>query len=203
MTGWVQVPVPNLGLEAFERTMLMGQIDPTTPGPQVQLVAQDVGTVFGPHFHDVDQFQVVLAGGGTIGRTRVEPGQVIFVDRHKVYGPVCPDQSGLVYLTLRAIHDPGPHWMPGAQSDLAVRDPVARRHLIVWPWEGIDDADGLRVSGRPGVVQGVGGFLLGSGPTFCWLEPGMATTGEGLLLQFPTDWDDVVEMADRAVYVDG
>jgi hypothetical protein len=194
--------VPIGHLERFERTMLMGQIDPATPGPQVQLIAQDAATVLGPHFHDVDQFQVVLAGGGTIGRTRIRPNQVIFVDRHKVYGPVRPDEGGLVYLTLRARHDPGPHWMPEAQPDLVQRDSVARRHLILNPTTEVDDPDGLRVAvGATGRVGGVGGFLLGRGPSFCWLDPG-SVVRSGLLLQFPTEWDEVLEESDRAMYVD-
>jgi hypothetical protein len=184
----VQVPWWT-GLGKFTRTMLMGQVGPGE-GPQVQLIGQDPGTIFGPHFHDVAQFQVILVGSGSVGNHWVTPGQVIYVDRHKVYGPVEPDSKGLVYLTLRAEHDPGPLWMPEATQALLDRHPVNRRHLILdlgSCGDLVNCDDGLRVSvGPTGEIGGAGAFLL-DGEQLWWLEPGESyrVTRNLVRLQFP------------------
>jgi len=126
---WVTFPHYRPPIETFERHMLVGDVDPATPGPQVQALLQPCGEVIASHFHDVPQFQVIVGGSGIIGRHRMGRGALRYVDRHRVYGPVRPDDSGLAYLTLRAEHDPGPHYMPDSRDDLAARQPVDPRGL--------------------------------------------------------------------------
>lgn len=193
---WLPFPRFDLPLVAFKRTMLMGAVEPG-PGPQVQAIEQDGGSVIGSHFHDVAQFQVIVGGSGFIGRHRMTPGMLRYVDRHRVYGPVRADASGLVYLTLRAQHDPiGPLYMPESHDLLALRHPVDPRGLgfdcsaldTCWRDVGYEDADGLGVRAlnlgrfQPLRIEmhGAGGFVVVVGGNLgrafmhasCWLEAG-------------------------------
>ena len=65
--------------------------------------------VIPPHFHDVDQFQVIVSGGGVIGKHDLSLNAVHFSRAHTPYGPLTGDHRGVGFLTLRA------HWDPGAQ----------------------------------------------------------------------------------------
>ena len=42
------------------------------PAPQVFAVQMDPGSSLGTHFHFQDQFQLVIKGGGTIGRSPLQ-----------------------------------------------------------------------------------------------------------------------------------
>ena len=65
--------------------------------------------VIKPHFHEVDQFQVIVSGGGVIGKHPLSLNAVHFSRAHTPYGPLTGDDRGVGFLTLRA------HWDPGAQ----------------------------------------------------------------------------------------
>ncbi len=65
--------------------------------------------VIKPHFHDVDQFQVIVSGGGVIGKHPLSLNAVHFSRAHTPYGPLTGAEHGVGFLTLRA------HWDPGAQ----------------------------------------------------------------------------------------
>ncbi len=68
------------------------------------------------HFHQVDQFQVVVTGGGTLGKHELAINAVHFSRAYTPYGPIAGDQRGVGFLTLRA------HWDPGAQYVEANRE---------------------------------------------------------------------------------
>lgn len=94
---------------------------PPAPGerrpPQAFLVEQEPGAVVHPHFHYVDQFQVVVDGGGTIGRHGVEPIMAHFAGACTGYGPITPGPEGLKYFTLRASADgTGAQFLPAAKA---------------------------------------------------------------------------------------
>ena len=65
--------------------------------------------VIKPHFHEVDQFQVIVSGGGVIGKHPLSLNAVHFSRAHTPYGPLTGAEQGVGFLTLRA------HWDPGAQ----------------------------------------------------------------------------------------
>lgn len=92
--------------------------------PMAFLVEQDAGVTVGAHFHQADQFQVVVEGGGRLGTHDVEPVSVHFTGAFSAYGPIRAGARGLHYFTLRNGWDPGARYMPGARADL----PRARRH---------------------------------------------------------------------------
>ena len=72
--------------------------------------------VIKPHFHEVDQFQVIVSGGGVIGKHPLSLNAVHFSRAHTPYGPLTGDDRGVGFLTLRA------HWDPGAQYIAAAKE---------------------------------------------------------------------------------
>src|SRR5258707_14054434 len=106
--------------------------------PQAFLVEQDPGTLIEPHFHLQDEFQVMVGGGGSLGRHAVQPVSVHFAGAHTGYGPITAGSNGLDYFTLRARMDTGAQFLPGARDK---RQRVPKRHLlgpVVPPSEGGD-----------------------------------------------------------------
>jgi hypothetical protein len=91
---------------------------PGTPMAVAFLVEQDPGTTVAAHFHQADQFQLIVGGGGTLGRHAVAPGTVHFVGAYSAYGPIVAGDRGLSYFTLRNGWDPGARYMPGARGEL-------------------------------------------------------------------------------------
>lgn len=57
--------------------------------------------VIEPHYHDVDQYQIVVRGEGRIGRHTLRPGVIHYVDHHTTYGPIVAGPQGVGYFTLR------------------------------------------------------------------------------------------------------
>lgn len=56
---------------------------PDTPDAPTAFLAQyDPGDTSCPHFHEVDQFQILVQGKGTLGRHAVEPYYVHFSRLH-------------------------------------------------------------------------------------------------------------------------
>ncbi len=95
--------------------------------PQAFLVEQDPGTVIEPHFHLENEFQVMVAGSGALGRHAVEPVSVHYAGAHTGYGPITAGSEGLGYFTLRTKMDSGAQFLPGARDRM---QPVPKRHLL-------------------------------------------------------------------------
>src|SRR5258707_2183590 len=95
--------------------------------PQAFLVEQDPGTLIEPHFHLQDEFQVMVGGGGSLGRHAVQPVSVHFAGAHTGYGPITAGSDGLDYFTLRARMDTGAQFLPGARDKM---QRVPKRHLL-------------------------------------------------------------------------
>ncbi len=87
--------------------------------PQAFLVEYAPGRVLRTHFHDVDEFQIVMAGGGSFGRRAVAPYMVHFARAFTPYGPIEAGPEGLSFLTLRARRDSaGPQKLPEMREAL-------------------------------------------------------------------------------------
>lgn len=81
------------------------------------------------HFHIVDQFQIFMAGSGTIGRDQANMITAHYADHHTGYGPLIAGAQGMSYLTLRSKTDAGLVKL----SEPDVRDrlkPTKRRHRV-------------------------------------------------------------------------
>ena len=96
--------------------------------PQGFLVQQPPGSVTRPHFHETNQFQVFVGGGGHFGKRPAAPLTVQYASGHTPYGPISANDEGLLYYTLRQRWDPGAKYMP-AMRDRLVRG-RQRQHLV-------------------------------------------------------------------------
>jgi hypothetical protein len=65
-----------------------------------------------PHFHHANQFQVVVRGGGHIGKHAVGNCSVHYASAYTPYGPISPGADGIAYMTMRNAFDPGAKGMP-------------------------------------------------------------------------------------------
>ena len=103
--------------------------DTATPDPQAFRLDLNAHQKLDSHFHIVDQFQVFIAGSGTIGRNEVQLVTVHYADHHTGYGPLIAGAQGLSYLTLRSKTDAGLVYLntPNIREKLK---PTKRRHRV-------------------------------------------------------------------------
>lgn len=95
--------------------------------PQGFLVEQPSGAVTPPHFHDHEQFQVIVDGGGFMGKKAATPLSVHYAGGHTPYGPITAGDDGIFYFTLRSRWDAGAKYMPASRDKLK---PVKRKHRL-------------------------------------------------------------------------
>lgn len=91
-------------------------IDPDESNPataQAFLVEGTPGRVIRPHFHEHDQYQVIVSGDGVLGRHNLFVNAVHFSSAHTPYGPIVFGQN-MKFLTLRAHKDPGAQYLDDA-----------------------------------------------------------------------------------------
>lgn len=101
--------------------------------PMAFLVEQDPGAVTQSHFHQADQFQVVVAGSGDLGTHPVRDVAVHYAGAFTAYGPIRASDQGVTYFTLRNGWDPGARYMPGARTELRARRTAPHREVTVEP----------------------------------------------------------------------
>ena len=87
-------------------------------GPQAFLVEQQPNITLRPHFHRVDQFQVVVAGGGKLGKEDLHPIDIHYSDAFTPYGPILAGAQGISFFTLRLVSDLGAQYMPESRAKL-------------------------------------------------------------------------------------
>jgi hypothetical protein len=121
-----------------------GDEAPPGPGtiyPMAFLVEQDADAVVGAHYHQADQFQVVVGGSGRLGTHDVAEGAVHFAGAWTAYGPLAAGGDGLHYFTLRNGWDPGARYMEFPDNRTTLRS-LPRRHREM-VGEIASGADGL------------------------------------------------------------
>lgn len=161
--------------------------------PQAFYIEQSPDSVVPPHFHEVNQFQVVMDGGGTLGRHQLKPMAVHYSGEYTGYGPITAEPQGLCYFTLRPNGDSGAQFFPEARS--RIKYTPNRRNVI---GAGIDPIapDALAALEAPqcqplieGYDDGLAAWLLRMGSDeyqdIPGTEPGgcryVVVTGGGLL----------------------
>ena len=97
-------------------------------GPHAYLIDQPPEVLLPPHFHTNDQFQVVVAGSGMLGRSHtLEPITVHFARGKTAYGPIASGPKGLSYLTLLQQLERGAHYLSNPNTTV---DPAAVKFQI-------------------------------------------------------------------------
>jgi len=86
--------------------------------PMAFLVEKEPHAVVKPHFHQADQYQVVVQGGGRLGTHVVGTVAVHYTDAWSAYGPIVAADDGIAWFTLRNAWDPGARYMPAAREQL-------------------------------------------------------------------------------------
>lgn len=110
----------------FRRTDYLAS-PPGSGGPQAFLVEMfEGGSVIPPHFHVEDEFQVIVAGTGSLGKHALDGVAVHFAEAYTPYGPLRTGPGGITFFTLRAKADPGAEYMPGSRARMIRK---ARRNV--------------------------------------------------------------------------
>src|SRR3954464_12357154 len=102
-------PIVSNGVSAFLTTFIgsnrynRAAAAPEPPGPEAVypmafLVEQPPGSVVQTHFHEANQFQLVVGGSGTLGKHAVQPIAVHYSNAFSAYGPITAGEEGLQYL---------------------------------------------------------------------------------------------------------
>lgn len=120
----------TLYLGTTRYNMAAGEADPPPDAifPMAFMVEQDPGEVANAHYHKADQFQVVVAGAGTLGTHAARPVAVHFAGAFTAYGPIRAGAAGLTYFTLRNGFDPGARYMMRGENRVALRAVQGRQH---------------------------------------------------------------------------
>jgi hypothetical protein len=121
----------TLYLGTTRYNMAPGMPDPSPDAlfPMAFLVEQDPGSTARAHYHQQDQFQLVVHGRATLGLHEVRPVTVHFTGAHTAYGPIKADpHQGVWYFTLRNGFDPGARFMTMPENRIALRTIQGRRH---------------------------------------------------------------------------
>jgi len=113
--------------QSWKINMFGKNSDIAAPDPQAFRLDLNAHQKLDSHFHIVDQFQVFIAGSGTIGRDRVHLVTVHYADHHTGYGPLIATEQGLSYLTLRSKTDAGLVYLTTPNIREKLR-PTKRRH---------------------------------------------------------------------------
>jgi len=102
------------------RTNYIGFSPVRSDRAQAWLLESSPRRVLGAHYHEVDQFQVIVSGEGLMGKHRVGPGYVHFSRAHTPYGPIVWGDNGMQLLTIRPRPDTlgSPQFMPASRDKL-------------------------------------------------------------------------------------
>lgn len=105
------------GFEYFKGEWLESPAD-AVPSPTAFLIEQAALSTLRTHFHVQNEFQVVVAGGGTIGRHAARAVSVHYAGAYTGYGPIVAGPEGLSYFTLRSRLESGAYFIPEARHKL-------------------------------------------------------------------------------------
>lgn len=95
--------------------------------PMAYLVEQSPGHTVDAHYHEVEQFQLFVGGGGHIGTHVLDGLTVHYAGPYSPYGPIVAGPQGVQYVTVRRDWDRGAQWMP--QAAAALRAMPNRKHI--------------------------------------------------------------------------
>ena len=171
--------------------------------PQGFLVTQPPGSVTPAHFHEPNQFQVFVAGGGRLGAKTATPLAVQYANGHTPYGPIVASETGVKYFTLRQRWDAGAKYLPASRDKLVKGNQRAR---VKGGLEAANDAD--RAARTEQTVEtvfskeadGLAGWLYRFGPSqACTLPDPGEGGGQYLLVTSGAMVSDAKELPTNSV----
>jgi hypothetical protein len=121
----------TLYLGTSRYNMAPGEAEPDLGAlfPMAFLVEQDPGSTAQSHYHQQDQFQLIVHGNAVMGTHAVQPLTVHFSGAYTAYGPIrASADEGVWYFTLRNGFDPGARFMTMPENRVALRAVPGRKH---------------------------------------------------------------------------
>jgi hypothetical protein len=99
-------------------TDVIGSLADPQRHQQAFLVEQGPNVTLQTHYHLQHQFQVVVAGSGTLGRHPLKPITVHYTTPESGYGPIVSGSEGLSYFTIREAGGRGAYFLPESRSQM-------------------------------------------------------------------------------------
>ena len=139
-------------------TLKDGDAVPSSEGlyPMAFLVEKEGGAVVHPHFHQADQYQVIVQGSGRLGTHDIATVAVHYTDAYSAYGPIVAAEEGVSWFTLRNAWDPGARYMPEHRRQLReARAKYQHREATCGPLPPLTDAElaALTAPGMDAVIE--------------------------------------------------
>jgi hypothetical protein len=132
------------GGHIFRSDLIPETGDAESDTPNCKPIEQQAHGILQSHFHIVDQFQIMVAGGGLLGKHQVWPYTVHFAAKHTGYGPITAGEQGLHYMVFRLGKDAGAGYLPEQRGDM--KD-LPRRHVMGPPVGCLTDTQRLALTG--------------------------------------------------------
>ncbi len=173
----IEVEVPRPGGVGRRRDYIgrPGLIDPNPQAFYVDRLYPNAR--IDPHFHDIDQFQVVVDGFCRMGKKPAPPITFQYADAYTPYGPIVGEAEGFAFYTLRPIASGGFFAMPGNRQNMpgrAGRNIAGAFDLSGAPPPALQAMSAHLMPEQPDGVDAVG-IRLGCGAT----ATGPASVGGG------------------------
>lgn len=161
----------------YARTDYLGSDESDRDTPQALLVEQFPESNIPPHFHGIDQYQVVVQGRGILGKHALGPICVHFTKGYTGYGPVtAPFDETLFYFTLRAQSEPGAFFLPASRDQQ--RAGPKRNLTVDVQTQGAGNGSGLEFEAMiPLEDEGLGAWRLRVDPDASTKGPDPTTGG--------------------------
>ncbi len=124
-------PIPVDDTTFFKGEWMDCGQDPAS-SPTVFLAEQPANYRLVPHFHRQNQFQLFVAGSGSLGPQQLDPVTVHYAGAYTGYGPVLSGPEGLQYFTIRPVFDTG--IIPATEArEKMVRGPKRHAQAVLGP----------------------------------------------------------------------
>jgi hypothetical protein len=121
--------------------------------PMAFLVEKEAAAVVRPHFHQADQYQVVVQGSGRLGTHDIASVAVHYTDAYSAYGPIIAADEGVSWFTLRNAWDFGARYMPAERQLLReARARYQHREATCGPLPPLSDSDLAALATSTGVA---------------------------------------------------
>ncbi len=129
------------------------------PRPQSFLVEQSPNWTLPTHFHQEHQFQVFVAGNGTLGKKPIERLAVHYASPHSGYGPLISAGDGIAYFTLRAVGDTGAWYLPEQREHLLLRIKKLQAHAAPASYVSLEQLGSMAQPLQETLIEPIAGGL--------------------------------------------